>query len=305
MTTYSFFSLSLPHVQQQNYTSPLKNDNDASASASSPLASSSKQRYLRGLVFSSPLNGKAFGGGFGTAFSNGNTRAKSDIGGGASTANGVSAGGGYGGGLGYVETTIGSAYGGGSGGANTTSIRSEYGMTTGASTYAINGADANSTFRGDSYGAGQGKGMFGGLYNFTLDPVYYYYTQPEPPGSYSNKTGGGGSGYSTTGTVTKGNVKTIPFIMGYSGATGSVASAAAGYGFGGGSLKSGNNTIAAGGAGGGDVLADALGFAFAGFGQEVSEAEFNATGDAVADGGAYGYVGDVEPGNTTAQNATR
>jgi hypothetical protein len=58
-------------------------------------------------------------------------------------------------------------------------------------------------------------------------------------------------------------------------------------------LVSGNKTISAGGAGGGDVLADALGFAFfAGSGQDVSDAEFNATGDAVTDGGAYGYIGE-------------
>ncbi len=92
-------------------------------------------------------------------------------------------------------------------------------------------------------------------------------------------------------------MEATPFFGGYAGATGSSASAGAGYGFGGGSIKSGNKTIVAGGAGGGDVLADALGFGFAGNGVAVTEAEFNATGDAVADGGAYGFVGDksVEP----------
>jgi hypothetical protein len=221
----------------------------------------------------------------------GNVAAKANIGGGVSTSNGVSAGGGFGGGLGYVETAVGSAYGGGNGGGNVTSTRSEYGMTEGASTYAINGADSNSTFSGQSYGAGRGKGFFGGLFNFTLDP-YYYYSDPEPTdyGSYGNKTGGGGSGVTDTNVVTKGYVETNNPFMGYSGVTGSVASASAGYGFGGGSVFNGNKTIAAGGAGGGDVLADALGFAFTG--NAESDAEFNATGDAVADGGAYGYVGD-------------
>jgi hypothetical protein len=268
-------------IQQQNDTSV----NNASID--------SKQRLLRGLAFSSPLKGIAFGEGRGSAFSVGNVAAKSNLGGGASTANGVGVGGGYGGGLGFVETSIGSAYGGGNGGGNATSIRSEYGGTEGASTYVIDGADSSSTFGGQSSGAGRGIGMFGGLFNFTLESEYYN-SDPEPSnyGSFGNKTGGGGSGESTTDVETKGYADTMPFLMGYSGATGSVASAAAGYGFGGGSLVSGNKTISAGGAGGGEVLADALGFALAGNGQDVSDAEFNATGDAVADGGAYGYIGE-------------
>jgi hypothetical protein len=269
-------------VQQQNNTF-LRND--------SPV---SKQRFLRGLSFIRPLNGIAFGEGSGSAFSFGNVAAKSSIGGGISTTNGVSAGGGFGEGLGYVETAIGSAYGGGNGGGNVTSIKSEYGMSEGASTYAMRGANAYSTFSGEAYGAGRGKGIFGGLFNFTLDPEYYDTSDPEPTdlSNFGNKTGGGGSGVSDTDVVTEGNAETTPFLGGYSGTTGSVASAAAGYGFGGGSLVIGNKTIVAGGAGGGDVLADALGFAFAGYGQTESEADFNATGDAVADGGAYGYVGD-------------
>jgi hypothetical protein len=167
-------------------------------------------------------------------------------------------------------------------------------MSEGASTYAMKGADSNSTFSGQAYGSGRGRGIFGGLFNFTLD-AQYYYTSDRGPTDFSNlgnKTGGGGSGVTDTDVVTKGYVETTPFLGGYAGATGSVASAGAGYGFGGGSIKSGNKTISAGGAGGGDVLADALGFGFAGNGLAVTEAEFNATGDAVADGGAYGYVGD-------------
>jgi hypothetical protein len=224
----------------------------------------------------------------------GNVAAKSNIGAGASTANGVGVGGGYGGGLGYVETSIGSAYGGGNGGGNVTSIRSEYGGTEGASIYVINGADSSSTFGGQSSGAGRGVGMFGGLFNFTVESEYYY-SEPEQPtnyGSFDSKTGGGGSGNSTTDVETKGYASTTPFFSGYSGATGSVASAAAGYGFGGGSLVSGNKTISAGGAGGGEVLTDAFGFALAGNGQDVTDAKFNATGDAIADGGAYGYIGE-------------
>jgi hypothetical protein len=175
-----------------------------------------------------------------------------------------------------------------------TSTKSEYGMSEGASTYAMKGADSNSTFSGQAYGAGRGKGIFGGLFNFTLDAQYYYTSDQGPTdfSNFGNKTGGGGSGVTDTDVVTKGYVETTPFLGGYAGATGSVASAGAGYGFGGGSIVSGNKTISAGGAGGGDVLADALGFGFAGNGLAVTEAEFNATGDAVADGGAYGYVGD-------------
>jgi hypothetical protein len=229
------------------------------------------------------LNGIAFGEGSGSGFSLGNVAAKSSIGGGITTTNGVSAGGGFGGGLGYVETAIGSAYGGGNGGGNVTSIKSEYGMSEGASTYAMLGGNAYSTFSGQAYGAGRGKGIFG-----------YYTSDPDPTdlSNFGNKTGGGGSGVSDTDVVTEGYAETTPHSGGYTGTTGSVASAAAGYGFGGGSLVIGNKTISAGGAGGGDVLAGALGFAFAGNGQAESEAEFNATGGAVADGGAYGYVGD-------------
>jgi hypothetical protein len=180
-----------------------------------------------------------------------------------------------------------------------TSIKSEYGMSEGASTYAIQGAESKSTFSGQAYGAGSGRGIFGGLLSFTLNPKYYYTSDRGPTdlSNLGNKTGGGGSGFTDTDVVTKGYVEATPFFGGYAGATGSIASAGAGYGFGGGSIKSGNKTIVAGGAGGGDVLADALGFGFAGNGVAVTEAEFNATGDAVADGGAYGYVGDksVEP----------
>jgi hypothetical protein len=270
---------------------PCNKQNDPSLSNDIPA---SKQHFLRGLAFIRPLNGVARGEGSGSAFAFGNVAAKSNIGGGISTTNGVSTGGGSGGGLGYVETAIGSAYGGGNGGGNVTSIKSEYGMSEGASTYAMKGAEANSTFSGQAYGAGRGKGTFGGLFKFTLNPQYYYTSDRGPTdlSNFGNKTGGGGSGVADTDVVTEGYVETIPFLGGYAGTTGSVASAAAGYGYGGGSLVIGNKTTSAGGAGGGDVLADALGYAFAGNGQVVTEAEFNATGDAFADGGAYGYVGD-------------
>jgi hypothetical protein len=240
------------------------------------------------------LNGFAFGEGSGVAFAFGNVAAKSSPGGGVVTSKGVSAGGGFGGGLGYVDSSVGSAYGGGSGGGNVTSAKSEYGLTEGASTYAINGATSNSTFGGQSVGAGRGKGVFGGMFNFTPVPEYYYYYEPGQFqfGSFGNKTGGGGGGITSTGVQTKGYFETLPFLGGYAGGTGSVSSAAAGYGFGGGSLPSGNKTTSAGGAGGGDVLSDAFGFASAGLGQVLSEAEFNATGDGVADGGGYGYIGE-------------
>lgn len=271
-----------------------------------------RQQQLRGLAISSPLTGFASGTGSGQAFGFSRVSARGDSLGGRSTSTGVSAGGGSGFGEGYVETNIGSAYGGGTGGGNVSTIESEYGNTKGADTYAYR-SNTNSSVSGYSAGSGQGRGIFGGLFNFTPTVAYSNNPNKQPVkyGSFGNATGGGGSGYGYTYVETKGYAGTPPDRVGrpaYGGATGSINSAASGYGYGGGTIPSDNGkTISAGGSGGGNVFAEALGYTGAGAGvSEDSDGRFNATGDGFADGGAFGYIGDadaVADNNDDAANA--